>query len=750
MTLVQRQAVKQAVLRPVRRVRNAIRRAPAQILSQEQTVATRGVQTSAMPALPVAGWRMLRPSGGRVPHLSIIAVNGGTLLNTLALIDSLSVAQQTAGDVPLIEFILVDNGSEDITRELFHSLQGIRYLRLDRTTTFGLAANAAWPTALGDVLFFIEPTLQVDPQFLRQCLPGMNARTIIGAQLRGWDGFLDAAGGIVSVTHGLQGYGFGQSGADSRFLFARTVDYCPGIFGLQRETLARLGGFTPDYATFEIAAVDVAMRLQASGGDAVYWPPAVASDWSGAIRLADTRIPIDDEVTSADWRRFVERNHDHMHLDDRKANLLGDRSRRQRLLFVDAVTPEPDLNAGSILSLNLMRMLGDLGFRVTFVPESNMTFAGPYTHALQALGIDAVYWPLCHSLDELLTRRGHEFDVVVLCRATIAGRYIEKTRELAPRARIVFNTIDLHFMREMREAQLRNDPEMLAAARRTETIELAAVAQTDATIVVSSHEETILRAAVPNARVHVVPLLFDMPEQLEATGPDNRHDIMFVGTYQHPPNADAAIWFAREIWPLLRPRLPEARFLIVGSSMTPEVQALAGDGIEVLGYVEDLDATFASCRLTVAPLRFGAGLKGKVASSQLAGVPVVATPIAVEGTTMRHGVEVMIAEDPKSFAEAVVKVYRDPVLWRQLAIEGFNFVRREYAMDANIDRVRAVLEDAGVTLPVAPGLVPARKPPISETPDPAPTGRDALAPPPNPPLLRASSPIGSQLPIDAS
>jgi len=753
LTLAQRQAVKRAMLQLVHLGRTVVRPVPAQIPEQGRTAASRAANALAMPALPSSGWRMLRPMGEYVPHLSIIVVTAGKVLNTLALIDSLAGAQHTAGDDVRIEFMLIDNGSADITGELFQALQGIRYQRSDPSAPFCVAANAAWPAALSDTLVFIEPTLRVDPDFLRQFLPGISARTLLGPQLRNWDGFLDAAGGIASVTIGLRGYGAGHSGAEAPFLYARTVDYCPGAFGLHRDTLARLGGFTPDYATFEISALDVATRLKASGGEAVYWPAAIASDWSGATRLADARIPVDDQVMAADWRRFVERNHDRLHFDDRGDNQLGDRSRRQRLLFVDAVTPEPDLNAGSILALNLMRMLGDLGFRVTFVPELNMTFAGHYTHALQALGIDAVYSPLCYSLDELLQKRGHEFDVVVLCRANIAGRYIEKTRELAPKARIVFNTIDLHFMREMREAQLRDDPQMLAAARRTEAVELTVVANTDATIVVSTHEEAILRAAVPGARVHVVPLLFDMPERLESTGPDNRYDIMFVGTYQHPPNADAAIYFAREIWPLVRSRLPEARFLVVGSSMTPEVQALAGNGVEVLGFVEDLNATLATCRLTVAPLRFGAGLKGKVASSQLAGVPVVATPIAVEGTSMRHGVEVMIADDPGSFADAVVKVYRDPVLWQQLAAEGFNFVRREYAIDANMDRVRAVLEDAGVTLPTLSRTVPANEEALAaatETPSSASCAGAARASPLDPPGHRVAGAIDWPVPEEAA
>jgi glycosyltransferase involved in cell wall biosynthesis len=249
---------------------------------------------------------------------------------------------------------------------------------------------------------------------------------------------------------------------------------------------------------------------------------------------------------------------------------------------------------------------------------------------------------------------------------------------------------------------------MMAEARRTEASELNSIANADATIVLSTYEEKLLREILPSARIHVVPLLFDIPERLAPVSPEGRNNIMFVGTYQHPPNCDAAIYFAREIWPLVRPYLPEARFLVVGSSVTPEISALAGDGVEVLGFVEDLDAVLATCRLTVAPVRYGAGLKGKVASSLMVGVPVVSTPLGVEGTPVRNGVDIMIADDPQSFAEAVIRVYRDPALWRQLSSAGFEFVRREYAIDANVHRVRAVVEGAGVKLPCKHGRGPGK------------------------------------------
>jgi glycosyltransferase involved in cell wall biosynthesis len=499
-----------------------------------------------------------------------------------------------------------------------------------------------------------------------------------------------------------RGYGAGHSAENPAYLFSRDVDYCPGAFALRRETLSELGKFSGEYESFEVSALDIATRLQAVGGRSRYWPAAIASDWSPAVnRRTGARIPADAPALIADWEKFAAANVDMLRRRadaERLGQVAHDRSCGKRLLFVDADTPRPDQSAGALLALNLMRMLTDLGFRIIFVPQSNMAFVDGYTEALQASDVEVLYFPHFISVSEILEKQGAEFDVVVLCRANIVERYIDEVRAKAPQARLVFMTVDLHFVREMREAQLLNDPHLFAEAEISRISELASIAKADATIVVSTYEADIVRSALPTARVHVVPLLFDIPDRPGPISLAGRPDIVFVGSYQHSPNRDAAAYFAREVWPRVRQRLPHARFLVVGSGVTPDVRALSGGGVQVLGFVKDLDAVFATCRMSVAPLRFGAGLKGKVASSMLAGLPVVASSIAVEGTPLRDGVEVLVADTPEVFADAVVRVYGDQELRQRMVTAGFDFVRREYSIEANMSRVIGVLEDAGVVM----------------------------------------------------
>ena len=356
----------------------------------------------------------------------------------------------------------------------------------------------------------------------------------------------------------------------------------------------------------------------------------------------------------------------------------------------------PDHNAGSIESLNLMRMLQDFGFRVLFVPESNFAYRGTYTDDLLERGINALYADHFNNMEEVLGQFGRELTLVILCRTTIAGRYVDMVRRLAPQARIAFNTIDLHFLRERRAAELTGDRVALAAAETLRQSELATMKAVDATIVLSRHEQELLTRELPGAAIHVLPMVRDLPATLEVPGFEARRDCLFVGTYQHPPNEDAVIFFVTEVWPLVRARLPDTRFFIVGSSLTPKVEALAGNGVEVLGFVADLDALLARCRLTVAPVRFGAGLKGKLISSLQAGVPSVASSIAAEGFGLADGVETLIADTPAEIADAVIRLHEDRGLWELVSQAGFDFMRRECTMEANVPRITMLLNSLGI------------------------------------------------------
>lgn len=376
---------------------------------------------------------------------------------------------------------------------------------------------------------------------------------------------------------------------------------------------------------------------------------------------------------------------------------------RGRLLFVDWSTPRPDNDAGSITAFYLMKILVDLGYEVVFVP-SDLIHLGHYTKALQSIGVT------CLSADEIGTMEAHlqaegaGYDYAFLCRAPIAALYIDMIRQYAPGAKIILNTSDLHYLRDVREAEIEGSAEKLEAALRWKAQELDVIRRCDHSIVMSDHELNVLSQELPGANIHLVPLMFvDIPGRSGDFG--MRRDMLFIGGFPHTPNVDAVVWFCEKIWPLVRARLPDVRVHLIGNKPSQQVMALGAiEGVDVVGYVEDLKPWFDRTRLSVAPLRYGAGIKGKLGTSLSFGMPSVATSIAVEGMKIRNGVHALVADDEAAFADEVVRLYTDEALWTRLSDAGLDFVTDTYSLDAGLRRIDAFMRMVAEGTPAFPAV----------------------------------------------
>ncbi len=216
-------------------------------------------------------------------------------------------------------------------------------------------------------------------------------------------------------------------------------------------------------------------------------------------------------------------------------------------------------------------------------------------------------------------------------------------------------------------------------AAQTRRSELAVIAAADATLVVSPVEKTVLEQAAPKAKVHIITNIHEVRGSQHPWS--ERKNIFFVGGYQHPPNVDAAIWFVRSIWPRVRQQLPDLQFHLIGSKATEQISSLDGNGVQFHGFVKSLDPWLNQCRMAVAPLRYGAGVKGKVNMSMSRGQPVVATPAAVEGLFARPGEDILVAENEQEFADQIVRLYQDEDLWNRISLGGLENVRKYFSIE---------------------------------------------------------------------
>jgi len=279
----------------------------------------------------------------------------------------------------------------------------------------------------------------------------------------------------------------------------------------------------------------------------------------------------------------------------------------------------------------------------------------------------------------------------VLSRHYVATNYIGAARLYAPLAKLIFDTVDLHYLREERAAALEGSAELARHAAQTKLQELKLMRETDVTLVVSAIEQQLLAREVPASRVEVlsnVHAIHGLRRPFE-----ERHDLVFVGGFQHPPNIDAVRWFVQEVMPLLRAGGRTPLLHVVGSKVPPAVQELAGDDVIVHGFVPDIAPLMDASRLSIAPLRYGAGVKGKVNMAMSYGLPVVATSVAVEGMHVRAGTDVLVADTPAEFAAAIQRAYDDPALWNTLSTNGLANVREHFSFDAARAALRRILPE---------------------------------------------------------
>jgi len=618
------------------------------------------------------------------PRVSIVIPVYNKIAYTAACLRSL-VAH--AGVVPF-EIVVVDDASTDTTPQRLAGIGGIHVVRNADNLGFVGSCNAGAAVAKAEFLLFLNNDTVVTPGWLDallRCFDEEPEAGLVGARLVYPDGRLQEAGGIVFRDGSGWNYGRFDDPADPRYAFRREADYCSGAAVMIRTALFReLGGFDRRYEPAYYEDTDLAFAVRAAGKRVFYEPHATVVHFEGVTAGTDLGSGM-KRYQVVNREKFVEKWKKELAgqpapIDDAAhAEAAATWRARGRVLIVDACTPMPDHDSGSLRMLNLMRILRGLGLAVSFLPD-NRAHDGRYTEALQALGVEALYHPFVADPIAWLRSHGRSLDAILLSRHYVAANYVGIARLYAPQARLIFDTVDLHYLREQRAAALEGRSELAQQAARTRAQELKLMRECDVSLVVSAIEKELLARDVPHARVEILSNVHEVHGRKREFA--ERRDLVFVGGFQHPPNVDAVLWFVEAVFPLVRARLPDIAFHVIGSRAPQRVLDLAHDGVVIHGYVPDIQPFMDGCRLSVAPLRYGAGVKGKVNMAMSCGLPVVATPCAVEGMHVEAGRDVLVAEAPADFADAIVRAYTDAALWKTLSDHGLANVERHFSFAA--------------------------------------------------------------------
>jgi O-antigen biosynthesis protein len=578
------------------------------------------------------------------------------------------------------EVILMDDAADAESKELLAVVRGATNVANDENIGYLRTVNRAASLSRGRWLVLCNNDIAVQPGWLGALLACGESAPDIGVVTPKYvypDGTLSEAGAIIWSDGRGGNYGRGDDPRRAPYNYRREADYGSAAALLVRaDVFASLGGYDERYVPMYYEDADLCFAVRQAGMRVLYEPAAVVTHVEGGTAGTDPH---------AGHKRHQERNRakfaekwadtlrtQHFPYRPDRPRQAADRPSTGHVLVIDHQVPTPDRDAGSVRMVAMIRAIQSLGFQVTFVPD-NEAAPQPYTRDLEEQGVEMVCGQ--QDLHAYLVASLPMFNAVLLSRPGVAPRWLTMVRELAPAATVVYDTVDLHWLREAGAiSRLGRGSATAAKVLALRELELAMVRATDATLVATDVERRTLEVEAPGAEVHVVPMLHEVAARVPSL--NGRRGVVFVGNGGHPPNADAAVQLVETIMPEVWRALPDVTVTIVGPNPPPELLALRQPLIEVTGWVEDIEPILNASRVLAAPLRFGAGMKGKVTQSLSLGLPVVTTPTGAEGLDSRADNGLLVAEDPAEFAKKIVELYTDDALWCHLSQCGQTMVKQ--------------------------------------------------------------------------
>jgi GT2 family glycosyltransferase len=612
---------------------------------------------------------------------------------TLRCVLSLMMSRdRTAFDVLIVDDASPD-GSGDFLKTALAGIDRMKVAQNPSNLGFLRSCNGAASTVRTEFIVFLNnDTFVLDGWLdeLVQVFRRYPRAGLAGSKLLYPDGRLQEAGGIIWKDASGANFGRGQDPDRPEFNYMRDADYISGAaIMIPRETWRAVGGFSEEFAPAYYEDTDLAMKVRALGKRVIYQPLSEVVHYEGASSGTDITQgvkryqDINRHFFLSKWREQLEAHGEPGDL----SRSISDRTTKARVLIIDADTPTPDKDSGSVTAFQYMRLLTELGYRVTFIPQT-LSWRGRYSRALQRMGVEVLYPPFATSPLDYALAHGANFDIFMISRAPTAGACMQALRVNFPRTPIIFDTVDIHHLRLQRQYDLEGRPELLNELHKMKIAEFGAIRMADLTILVSEFELTYLQEEVGHFPHTIIPLI--LPSYNRKTGFSDRRDFAFIGNFNHTPNLDAVKFLTEEIWPLFRNFGAGARLHIIGSNMPKDISDLAGSDIVVPGWVEDLENYLRTIRVTVAPLRYGAGVKGKVGNAMRLGVPSVCTPMAVEGMALERGKHVLVATTAEAFASDMRKLYSDAQLWEDLSRNGQTFSDRAFGVEPAKTRLNTI------------------------------------------------------------
>lgn len=622
------------------------------------------------------------------PVVSIIISTYGLVDLTLFCLQSIMTS---APEVEL-EVIVIDDAypkPEDLTP--LKGVKGIILTRNKQNLGFLRSNNNAIPMAKGRYLYLLNNDTQVLPGAIDRLVQTLQTHTdvgLVGSKLIFNDGTLQEAGSIIWSDG--SGWNFGRGGDPSRpeFNYVREVDYCSGAsIMISKDLFCSLGGFDPIYAPAYYEDTDLAMRVRQKGFKVLYVPDSVVIHHEGQSHGTDVNSGVKahqvmNQVKFVErWKDTLDKKHYSGPKDWTRARDHG--RQRKVILIIDRYPPEPDRDAGSCTMITIFKSFLDAGWIVKLW-SYEQTYNPAYTNALEQMGVEVLdqRWP--GSLSAWLQENGANLDHVLISRPTIAKKILPILKART-NAIISFYGHDFHFARLRRQAiyaPYKKAKQLLSEAKKNEKMERSVWNQVDLVFYLSNLETQFVQEIAPWVIAKTVHL-FSFPISPKRVAPPAERTLLFVGGFAHFPNADAAQFLIHEILPKLEAKIGPVNVILAGSDPSESVLALASSRVEITGYISDeaLGRLYQRARVSVVPLRIGAGVKGKVIEALSYGLPLVTTSIGAQGIQTIENT-VPIHDNAEELASALAILLEDDVAWLAQSHSQQEFAGKQFSFSS--------------------------------------------------------------------
>lgn len=593
---------------------------------------------------------------------------------------------ENSGDISY-EIILADDCSSDLTRQIDDVIHGLRTIHNTQNLRFLHNCNNAAEAAKGKYILFLNNDTQVQENWLEPLVALIELDEkigMVGSKLVYPDGRLQEAGGIFWNDGSAWNYGNRSDPAMPEYNYVKEVDYISGAAIMIRRTLwEEIGGFDDRFAPAYCEDSDLAFEVRSRGYKVLYQPLSVVVHFEGVSNGTDTTSG-QKAYQVTNQKKFYEKWKSVLEAENfpngENVFLARDRSRNKKtLLMVDHYVPMYDKDAGSRTVFQYIKLFVDMGYNVKFIGD-NFYPHQPYTQTLQQLGVEVLIGPYyAKHWKDWLKENGANIGYAFLNRPHIATNYIGEIRKHT-NARIVYYGHDLHFLREQREYELTGDAGLLKSSENWKQKELALMRKADVAYYPSYIEKEEIQQLAPDVNVKAIPAYLFSDVEAQPYHAEMRRDAMFIGGFGHRPNVDAVKWLATEVMPHLLKRLPELTVYILGSNPPDEVKTLESEHLRIMGFVtdEELERYYSACRLDLVPLRYGAGIKGKVVEAMRYGMPVVTTSVGAEGISGADSI-LTVADSAEEFAQKAASLYQNGEELAARSAASYRYIRENFS-----------------------------------------------------------------------